>query len=91
MEIQSLEIETEQTELFWDISWNETFVCMNCALCLASEYDHKPPWPTGFEKSKIHQPSPEKLQFWGSKITAILLDSKGNSKNQAKMLQSWLI
>ena len=46
---------------------------MNCETNLASEYAPKPPWPTGFEKSKIPQPNPEILQFKGSKIWAFLL------------------
>ena len=72
--LQSLEIETEQAVLFWDILWYKTFVCMNCELYLSLEYAHKPPWPTGFEKSKIHQPNPENLQFKGSEIGAFLHD-----------------
>ena len=54
--IQSLYYETGQTVLFWDILWQENFVCMNCDTFLALEYVHKAAWPTGFEKSKIHQP-----------------------------------
>ena len=59
--VQSLEIETDQTVLFWDFSWYKTFVCVNCELYLYLEYAHKTPRPTGFEKSKIHQPNPKKL------------------------------
>ena len=73
IEIQSLEYETEKTVLFWDILWHKNFVGMNCETNLASEYAPKPPWPTGFEKSKIPQPNPEILQFKGSKIWAFLL------------------
>ena len=72
--LQSLEYETEKTVLFWDILWHKNFVCMNCVTNLASECAPKSPWPTGFEKSKIHQPNPEKFQFEGSKIQAIFLD-----------------
>ena len=75
--LQSLYYETGQTVLFWDILWQENFVCMNCETYLALEYAHKPTWPTGFEKSKIHQPSLEKLQFKGSRIEAFLLDFEG--------------
>ena len=75
--LQSLEIETEQTVLFWDLLWHRSFVCMNCELYLGLKCAHKPPWPTGFEKSKIHQPNPEKLQVGGSKIGAFLLDFRG--------------
>ena len=71
--IQSLEYVTEKTVLFWDILWHKNFVGMNCETNLASEYAPKPPWPTGFEKSKIPQPNPEILQFKGSKIWAFLL------------------
>ena len=76
-DIQSLEDETAQTVLFWDILWQENFVCMNCETYLSLECAPKPPWPPSFEKSKIHHPNPEKLQFKGSKIQAILLDLKG--------------
>ena len=72
--LQSLEIETEQIVLFWDILWYRNFVCMNCELYLGLQCACKPSWPTGFEKSKIHQPNPEKLQVGGSKIGAFLLD-----------------
>ena len=75
--LQSLYYETGQTVLFWDILWQENFVCMNCETYLALEYAHKPTWPTGFEKSKIHQPSLEKLQYKGSKIE-ILRENAGN-------------
>ena len=46
---------------------------MNCLTNFASKCAPKPSWPTGFEKSRIHQPNPEKLQFIGSKIWAFLL------------------
>ena len=36
---------------------------MNCETNLTSEYAPKSPWPTGFDKSKIHLPLPEKLQL----------------------------
>ena len=72
LKVQSLYHETGQTVLFWDILWYKNFVCMNCDTYLASEYAHKPTWPTGFEKSKIYQPYLEKLQFSGSKIGAFL-------------------
>ena len=71
--VQSLEYETGKTVLFWDILWHKNFVCMNCETNLDSECAPKPPWPTGFEKSKLHQPNPEKLQFKGSKIPPFLL------------------
>ena len=73
IEIQSLEYETEKTVLFWSILWHKNFVCKNCETNLGSECAPKPSWPTGFEKSKIHQPNPKKLQFKGSKIWAFLL------------------
>ena len=71
-----MEYETEKTVLFWDICDTEILL-RNCETNIASEYAPKPPWHTGFEKSKISQPNPEKLQFKGSKIQAIWLDSKG--------------
>ena len=46
---------------------------MNCETNFASEYAPKPPWPTGFEESRIPQPNPEELQFKGIKIWAFLL------------------
>ena len=61
---------------------------MNCETKLASKCAPKPSWPTGFEKSKIHQPNPEKLQYEGSKIQAILHDFKKNVEKQAKMQES---
>ena len=61
---------------------------MNCETYLALECAPKPPWPTGFEKSKIHQPNPEELQFKGSKIEAFLLVFEENAENWVKMLQS---
>ena len=73
VDLQSLEYETEKTVLFWDVLWHKNFVCKNCETNLDSECAPKPSWPTGFEKSKIHQPNPEKLQFKGSKIWAFLL------------------
>ena len=72
VELQSLYYETGQIVLFWDILCQENFVCMNCDTFLALEYAHKPIWPTGFEKSEIHQPYFEELQFSGSKIEAFL-------------------
>ena len=57
--VQSLEYETEKAVLFWDFLWHKNYVCMNCETNLASKFAPKPPWPTGFEKSKIHQPNPE--------------------------------
>ena len=85
--IQWLNYETDQTVLFWDILWQENFVYMNCETYLASKCAPKPPWPTGFEKSKIHWPNLEKLQFflifqenhWKSgKNASILLHSNYN-------------
>ena len=49
----------------------------------------KPPWPTVFEKSKIPQPNPEKLQLKGSKIQAILLDFKGKCWKTSK--NAWIL
>ena len=95
----SLEDETAQTVLFWDILWQENFVCMNCATYLALKCAPMPPWPTSFEKSKIHEPNLEKLQFKGSKIEGFLLVFKGkcwkSSKNASILLplnwnSSWL-
>ena len=60
---------------------------MKCRTNLASECAPKSPWPTGFEKSKIHQPNPEKLQFKGSKIQAIFLDFKGKCWKISKNAQ----
>ena len=97
--VQSLEYETAQTVLFWDILWQENFVCMNCATYLALKCAPMPPWPTSFEKSKIHEPNLEKLQFKGSKIEGFLLVFKGkcwkSSKNASILLplnwnSSWL-
>ena len=61
---------------------------MNCETNLASKCAAKPPWPTGFEKSKVHQPNPGKLQFKWNKIQAILHDFKKNVEKEAKMLES---
>ena len=72
--IQSLEIETERTVLFWDFLWCKAFVCMNCELYLCLEYAHMPPWATGFEKSKIRQPNPENFSFKGNDFGAFLLE-----------------
>ena len=58
--LQSLEYETGQIGVFWDILWHKHFVCKNCETYLALECALKLPWPTGFEKSKIDQPNPEK-------------------------------
>ena len=57
---------------------------MNCDAFLGLEHAPKPPWPTGFEKSKIHQPNLEKLQFEGSKIEAFLLDFQHFSSKISK-------
>ena len=56
----------------WGFLWHKIFVCMNCETYIALEYAHKPAWPTDFERSKIHQPYLEKLQFSRSKIGAFL-------------------
>ena len=56
--VQSLEYETGQTVVFWDILWPKYSVCKNCVTHFALECSPKPPWPTGFEKSEIHQPNP---------------------------------
>ena len=60
---------------------------MNYENNLDSECSPKPPWPTGFEKSKIHHRNPEKLQFEGSKIWAFLLDFKGKCWKTSKNAQ----
>ena len=83
-QLQSLYYETGQTVLFWDILWPKNFVFMNCETYLALEYAHKPTWPTGFEKSEIHQPNLEKLQFKGSRIEAFLLDFEGKCEKLPK-------
>ena len=57
---------------------------MNCEIYLALNYAHMPPWPTGFEKSKIHQPNLKKLQFKGSKIEAFLLYFQDNPSKSSK-------
>ena len=72
-EIQWLYYESTIIGVFWDYLWHKSFVCMICEIYLALECAQKPSWPTGFEKSKIHQPNLEELQFEGSKIEAILL------------------
>ena len=65
---------------------------MNCETCIALECAPKSPWHTGFEKSKIHQPNPEELQFEWSKIEAFLIDfdfeqlSSKSSKNASILL-----
>ena len=65
---------------------------MNCEHYLALECALMPPWPTSFEKSKIHEPNLQKLQFEGSKIEAFLLDfqhfSSKISKNASILLPS---
>ena len=59
---------------------------MNCETKLASECAPKPPWPTGFERLKIHHSNLEKLLFKCSKIEAILLAFKEtNVIKQAKI------
>ena len=62
---------------------------MNCENNLASKCSPKPPWPTGFEKSKIHHPNPEKLQFKGSKIQAILHDFEEKCWKTSK--NAWIL
>ena len=47
-----------------------------------------PSWPTSFEKYKILQKNPDKLQFKGSKIETFLLDTREIAKDQAKINQS---
>ena len=63
---------------------------MNCETYLALECSPKPPWPTAFEKSKIHQPNLEEFQFEGSKIEQFLSDfyhfSSKTSKNASILL-----
>ena len=66
---------------------HKSFVCKNCLTNLVSECAPKPPWPTGFEKSKIHHPKPEKLQFKGRKIQANFLDFKGKCWKISKNAQ----
>ena len=87
-EIQSLEYETAQTVLFWDVLWQENFVYMNCETYLASEFAPKPTWPTDFEKSEIHKPNPEILQFKGRETPVFLLVFSIFPSNQAKLLES---
>ena len=67
-QIQSLEYETGQIGVFCDSLWHRNFVHMTCETYLALELAPKSFWPTGFEKSKIHQANPQKLQFKESKI-----------------------
>ena len=67
--------------------WHKNFVCINCETNLASKCALKPTWPRGFEKSKIPQPNPVKLQFKGSKILAIWLNSKGKCWKTSKNTQ----
>ena len=47
---------------------------ITCETYLALEWAPKSFWPTGFEKSKIHQANPQKLQFKESKIKYFCLD-----------------
>ena len=54
---------------------------------ITSECAPEPSWPTGFEKSKIYQPNPEKLQSIGSKIQASFLDFKGKCWKTSKNAQ----
>ena len=63
LKVQWLYYESIIIGVFWDFLWHKSFVCIICEIYVALEYAHKPPWPTGFEKSKIHQPNLEKLQF----------------------------
>ena len=74
LHLQSFKYVTAQTGVFWDFLWHKNFIFMNCETYLTSECSLRPPWPTAFEKSKIHQPNLEKLWFKGSKIEAFLLD-----------------
>ena len=75
--IQWLYYESIILGVFWDFLWDKTFISMNCVMHLISKCAHNPPWPTGFEKSKIHQPNIEILKFEGSKIEAFLLIFEG--------------
>ena len=97
--LQWLNYETDQTGVFWDFLWHKNFICVNCETYLALECSLKSPWPTAFEKFKIHQPNLEKLQFKGSKIEAFLPVFKEkcwkSSKNASILLplnwnSSWL-
>ena len=90
IEVQSLEYETEKTVLIRSILWHKNFVCKNCETNLGSECAPKPSWPTGFEKSKIHQPNAEKLQFKGSKIQGILLDLRENAEKLSSK-NAWIL
>ena len=74
LELQWLQNESTILGVFWEFLWHKNFVCMICETNLALECAHKSSWPTAFEKSKIHQPNLEKLQFEGSKIEGFLLD-----------------
>ena len=71
-ELQSLEIENEQTVLFWDNLWHKIFLCMNWEHYIDLEYAQEPPWPNGFEK--IYKPNPENLHVKRVRIEAFLLD-----------------
>ena len=62
---------------------------MNCETNLASECAPQPPWPAGFEKSKIHQLNPMKSQFKGSKIQTFLLDFKEKCQKTSKNV--WIL
>ena len=87
-DIQSLKYETGQIGVFWDFLWRKNFVWMICETYLALECVPKSPWPTAFEKLKIHQPNLEKLQIKGSKIEAFLLNFPHFPQKQANKLQS---
>ena len=47
-------------------------------------------WPTCFEKSKIPQSNPEKLQFKGSKIQGTLLDLRENAEKLSSK-NAWIL
>ena len=72
--LQWLQNESTILGVFWEFLWHKNCVCMNCETNLALECAHKSSWPTAFEKSKIHQPNLEKLQFEGCKILPFLID-----------------
>ena len=61
--VQSLQYETEKIGVFWEFLWHKNVICMNCETYTSLECAPKPVWPTGFEKSEIHQLNLEILQF----------------------------
>ena len=65
--------------------WHKN-VHMICETCIAFKCAPKPPCTTGFDKSENHTPNLEKLQFYGNKFDAFLLNFEGMFKIKQKCI-----